>query len=65
MAVLSAREREVLELLADGLTNDEVAERLVLSSRTVQTHVRNLMRKLGARSRMHALALVLGKRMTR
>jgi DNA-binding NarL/FixJ family response regulator len=65
MAVLSAREREVLELLADGLTNDEVAERLVLSSRTVQTHVRNLMRKLGARSRMHALALVFGKRTTR
>jgi DNA-binding NarL/FixJ family response regulator len=62
MALLTAREREVLELLAEGLTSDEVAERLCLSPRTVQTHVRNLMHKLGARSRVHALALVLGQR---
>jgi DNA-binding NarL/FixJ family response regulator len=61
MALLSAREREVLELLAQGHTNEEVASRLYLSPRTVQTHVRNLMRKLGARSRMHALALALGE----
>jgi DNA-binding NarL/FixJ family response regulator len=61
MALLSAREREVLELLAQGHTNEEVASRLYLSPRTVQTHVRNLMRKLGARSRIHALALALGE----
>jgi DNA-binding NarL/FixJ family response regulator len=62
MALLSAREREVLELLAHGLTNEQVASRLFLSPRTVQTHVRNLMRKLGARSRVHALALAIGER---
>jgi DNA-binding NarL/FixJ family response regulator len=56
-ALLSRREREVLELLAGGLTGEEVAERLVLSPETVRTHVRNAMRKLGARTRVHAVAL--------
>jgi DNA-binding NarL/FixJ family response regulator len=62
MAQLSPREREVLDLLADGLTGEEVAEKLFLSPQTVQTHVRNLMRKLGARTRVHALALALRHR---
>ena len=60
--LLSRREREILDLLADGLSGDDVAERLVLSPQTVQTHVRNLMRKLGAHSRVHALALALRQR---
>ena len=60
--LLSPREREVLELLAAGLTGEEIAERLVLSPMTVQTHVRNLMRRLGARTRVHALALALRSR---
>jgi DNA-binding NarL/FixJ family response regulator len=47
---LGAREREVLQLLAEGLTSGEIAERLHLSTRTVDTHRRNIMRKLGLHS---------------
>ena len=53
---LSPRERQVLEGLADGLTGEEVARRLVLSAETVKTHVRNAIRKLDARTRTHAIA---------
>jgi DNA-binding NarL/FixJ family response regulator len=56
---LSAREREVLALLAQGLTGEAVAERLVLSSETVKTHVRNAMAKLEAHTRVHAIAIAL------
>jgi DNA-binding NarL/FixJ family response regulator len=57
--VLSPREREVLSFLADGLTGEQIAERLVLSPETIRTHVRNAMGKLGAKTRVHALALAL------
>lgn len=60
--ILSEREREVMDLLAEGLSAEEIADRLVLSPLTVQTHVRNVMRKLGARTRVHALALALRQR---
>ena len=46
LAELSDREREVLELMAEGLTNAGIAERLVVSGRTVETHVRNVLSKL-------------------
>jgi DNA-binding NarL/FixJ family response regulator len=59
---LSAREQEIIQLLADGLTNDEVAERLFLSSETVKTHIRNAMAKLEARNRVHAIAIALRSR---
>jgi DNA-binding NarL/FixJ family response regulator len=55
----SRREREVLQLLADGLTGEQIAERLVLSATTVQTHVRNAMQKLGAHTRVRAITLAL------
>jgi two-component system, NarL family, response regulator NreC len=48
---MTEREREVLRLLALGHTNREVAERLVLSVRTVESHRENIQRKLGVRSR--------------
>jgi DNA-binding CsgD family transcriptional regulator/tetratricopeptide (TPR) repeat protein len=53
-AGLSRRELEVVRLLADGLTNREIAERLVLSTRTIDMHVRNILTKLRCRSRTEA-----------
>jgi DNA-binding NarL/FixJ family response regulator len=49
----------VLELLADGLNGQMIAERLFLSPETVRTHVRNATSKLGARTRVQAVALVV------
>jgi DNA-binding NarL/FixJ family response regulator len=49
--VLTNREREVMALVGEGLTNDEIAERLIVSSATAKTHVSRAMVKLGARDR--------------
>src|ERR1700754_143685 len=59
MPSLSKREREIMDLLAQGLTGEQVAERLVLSSETVKTHIRNAMTKLEASTRVHAIAIAL------
>ena len=56
---LSPREREIMGLLARGLTGEQVAERLVLSAQTVKTHIRNAMTKLEASTRVHAIAIAL------
>ena len=55
----SARERQILALLAEGATDGQIAERLELSPATVQTHVRNAKAKLGARTRAQAVAMAL------
>lgn len=56
---LSRREREILGLLSDGRSTDDVASDLVLSAHTVRTHVKNAMRKLDASTRAHAVAIAL------
>ena len=52
---LTRREREVLQALADGLNDREIAERLHISTETVRTHMVNILRKLGVDSRLQAL----------
>ena len=56
LATLSERERDVLALLAEGLRNREIAERLVISEATVKTHVRHVLEKLRFRNRAEAAA---------
>jgi len=56
---LSNREREVLHLAAEGLTNAEIAERLVISPRTVETHRANLMHKLNLHSQTDLIRYAL------
>jgi DNA-binding CsgD family transcriptional regulator len=55
--VLTTREREIFELLAQGMTGPEIANKLVLSPATVRTHVQNGVSRLGATGRLHALAI--------
>ncbi|MEY9871685.1 DNA-binding NarL/FixJ family response regulator [Streptacidiphilus sp. MAP12-33] len=57
LEVLTGREHEVLEAVAQGLTNGEIAERLTLSESTIKTHVSRIMGKIGARDRVHAVII--------
>jgi DNA-binding NarL/FixJ family response regulator len=57
LAVLTDREREVLRLVAGGLTNDEIAELLYISPATARTHVSRTITKLGARDRTQLVVL--------
>lgn len=57
---LTAREREVLELVAAGLRDDEIADRLGIASSTVATLIRSVMGRLGARTRVEAVAKLAG-----
>jgi DNA-binding CsgD family transcriptional regulator len=59
---LTPREREVVDLVADGLTNIEIAARLFISKRTVESHVDHIKRKLGVASRIHVMAWAVRNR---
>jgi DNA-binding NarL/FixJ family response regulator len=58
---LTAREHAVLQLLAQGCDNQAIADRLFVSPHTVRTHIRNVMRKLGAHSRLEAVVIASGR----
>ena len=57
--MLTAREREILQLLADGMSNADVAAKLFISQETVKSHVRHILSKLEADRRTHAVAIAL------
>ena len=57
--ILTAREREILQLLADGMSNADVAEKLFISQETVKSHVRHILSKLEADTRTQAVAIAL------
>jgi DNA-binding NarL/FixJ family response regulator len=59
---LTPREQEVAELIAAGLTNRQIAERLVLSGKTIERHVSNLFLKLGVTSRTSVAVAVARRR---
>lgn len=56
-AALTAREREIMALVAEGRTNADIAERLVLSEKTVRNHLSGILEKLGVSNRVEAAAL--------
>lgn len=60
---LTRREREVVELLAEGRDGTQIAERLVLSPETVRTHIRNAMERVGAHTRAHLIAIAIRERL--
>jgi DNA-binding NarL/FixJ family response regulator len=57
--LLTPREREILQLLADGMSNGDVAAKLFISQETVKSHVRHILAKLEADTRTHAVAIAL------
>ena len=57
--MLTVREREILQLLADGMSNSDVAGKLFISQETVKSHVRHILTKLEADTRTHAVAIAL------
>jgi two-component system response regulator DegU len=59
MKAVSKREMEVMSLISESMTNEEIAEKLFLSSKTVKTHIRNIFDKTGIRNRVEAVLLYI------
>lgn len=57
MKVISRREMEILSLISESMTNEEIAQKLFLSAKTVKTHIRNIFEKTGIRNRVEAALL--------
>ncbi len=62
---LTGREMEVLKLLAQGMTNKQIADTLIISDRTVQTHLSNIFGKLGVNSRTEAILIAMKRNLLR
>ena len=62
---LTEREREVLALVAEGLTNQQIAEVLYVAPSTIKSHVQNVMLKLGASDRTQAAVMAVKAKITR
>ncbi|MDX6618160.1 MAG: hypothetical protein QOK36_546, partial [Gaiellales bacterium] len=58
-SLITGREREILQLLADGMSNADVAQKLFISQETVKSHVRHILAKLEADNRTQAVAIAL------
>ena len=56
---MTGREKEILDLMVEGLSNNEIAERLIVSQSTVKFHVSNILSKLGVNGRTEAVALAI------
>ena len=63
LKLLTNREMEVLQLMVQGLSNREIAEKLFITERTVKFHVGNILGKLGARTRVEAVRIAIEKRL--
>jgi DNA-binding NarL/FixJ family response regulator len=61
LAALTAREFEILQMIADGLSNLQIAQKLVISEYTVKTHISNLFRKIGVNDRVQAIIFALDR----
>jgi DNA-binding NarL/FixJ family response regulator len=64
LSVLTPREREILLLLADGVSPSDIADQLVISPKTVATHIQHVLAKLGVGSRVQAVSVALHERAT-
>jgi DNA-binding CsgD family transcriptional regulator len=59
LTMLSPREMEVMELISHSMTNEEIADKLFLSPKTVKTHIRNIFEKTGIHNRVEAVLLYI------
>jgi DNA-binding NarL/FixJ family response regulator len=60
--MLTKREKEILRLVSEGLTNDEIGKKIFISEKTVKTHLTNIFDKLKVNNRFKAALLIMGKR---